>query len=135
MEKIYFIFSYWIFIWYLLYYFKIINIYNPKFAIIIGIIENSIIIILMLYYRTKIKLVLLFIIMMIILKIIPLYTIWNDKINYKDIFFTFILFIIYLLIMYLNGKNINSFVKQSKDLIIHNKNTLPGMFLLEKIGL
>ena len=73
--------------------------------------------------------------MMIILKIIPLYTIWNDKINYKDIFFTFILFIIYLLIMYLNGKNINSFVKQSKDLIIHNKNTLPGMFLLEKIGL
>ena len=135
MEKIYFIFSYWIFIWYLLYYFKIINIYNPKFAIIIGIIENSIIIILMLYYRTKIKLVLLFIIMMIILKIIPLYTIRNDKINYKDIFFTFILFIIYLLIMYLNGKNINSFVKQSKDLIIHNKNTLPGMFLLEKIGL
>jgi hypothetical protein len=134
MEKVYFIFSYWIFLWYLLYYCKIIK-YNPKFAIIIGMIENICILLLMIYYNTKIKLFLLFILMMIILKFIPLYSIWNTKIQTSDIIATFVLFIIYLFFMILNKKNISDFIKQSKDLIIYNKNTLPGMSFFEKIGI
>jgi hypothetical protein len=39
--KLFYYFSDWIIIWYLLYQLKIIN-YNPKIAIIIGIIENII---------------------------------------------------------------------------------------------
>lgn len=134
MEKVYFIFSYWIFLWYLLYFFKIVN-YNPKFAIIIGIIENICILLLMIFYNTKVKLFLLFILMMIILKIIPLYSIWNKKIQNRDIIATFILFIIYLFFMILNKKNVSDFIKQSKDLIIYNKNTLPGMSFFEKLNI
>ena len=85
MERIDFIFSYWIFAWYLLYIFKIVDAYNPKFAIIAGLIENLCILLMMIYYNTKIKLVILFVIMMIILKIIPIYTIWNKNIQSKDI--------------------------------------------------
>ena len=134
MEKVYFIFSYWIFLWYLLYFFKIVN-YNPKFAIIIGIIENICILLLMIFYNTKVKLFLLFILMMIILKIIPLYSIWNKKIQNRDIIATFILFIIYLFFMILNKKNVSNFIKHIKDLIIYNKNTLPGMSFFEKLNI
>lgn len=35
-----YVFSYWIFAWYLLYIAKITK-YNPKFVLILGIIENS----------------------------------------------------------------------------------------------
>lgn len=73
--------------------------------------------------------------MMFILKIIPIYTIWNSKIKINDIFITIILLFIYLLWMHINQKNTDDFIKNTKKLIIYNKNTLPGMQLLEKLGL
>ena len=131
MERIDFIFSYWIFAWYLLYYFRIVT-YNPKFAIIIGIIENVCILLLMFYYKTNAKLIILFIIMLFLLKIIPIYTIRNEKINNKDIILTIILFIIYLCWRVINHKSIVNFSQEMKQLIIYNKNTLPGMTILAK---
>lgn len=134
MLRIDFIFSYWIFFWYLLYITGLITKYNPKFAIICGLIENMFIVLLMLVYNTKIKLLILFIIMSIILKIIPLYTIWKTNINMNDIFMTFLLFIIYLLWVSSYNKTYLDLKKGTEDLVIHNKNTLPGMMFLEKIS-
>jgi hypothetical protein len=130
-----FIFSYWIFAWYLLYFFGFFKLYNPKFAIILGIAENLIMLFLMFYYNTKYNLILLFIILFTILKIIPIYTIWNDKIHNKDIIATFVLFIIYLFWCRMNNNKISNFIKTTKDLILHNKNTFPGMVIFQKIGL
>ena len=73
--------------------------------------------------------------MMILLKILPLYSLYNTKIYWKDIIATVILFIIYLFWIFLNNKSISDFTQGTKNLIIHNKNTLPGMMLLEKLGL
>lgn len=123
------------FFWYLVYYFQFITHYNPKFAIILAIIQNLIILVLMFFYNTKTKLIFYFAIMVILLKIIPLYTIRNTNILYKDIFATLILFLIYLFFMFFTGKNIFDFIKNTKNLILYNKNTLPGMIFLEKIGL
>ena len=129
MENIALIFSYWIFLWYLLYILKLVK-YNPKFAILCGLLENLFILILMFYYGTKKNLVLLFLIMMIVLKIIPLYSVWCKKIYFKDIVFTFVLFGIYLIWIVLNKKSISDFTRQIMDLILHNKNTFPGMIFL-----
>lgn len=127
------IFSYWIYLWYILYIFKVLK-YNPKFAIICGIIENLIILLLMCIYNTKKILVLLFIIMFFILKLIPLYTIWNDKIQFNDdIKNTSLLFIIYLLWIHLNQLTITDALTRTKNLILYNKNVLPGMTILQKI--
>jgi len=127
------IFSYWIYLWYILYIFKVLK-YNPKFAIICGIIENLIILLLMCIYNTKKILVLLFIIMFFILKLIPLYTIWNDKIQFNDdIKNTSLLFITYLLWIHLNQLTITDALTRTKNLIIYNKNVLPGMTILQKI--
>jgi hypothetical protein len=71
MLRIDYIFSYWIFIWFILYCLKITK-YNPKFAILLGILENIIVLILMSYYNTDKSIIILFILMFIILKFIPL---------------------------------------------------------------
>jgi len=127
------IFSYWIYVWYILYIFKVLK-YNPKLVIICGIIENLIMFILMCIYNTKKILVVLFIIMFILLKLIPLYTIWNDKIQFNDdIKNTSLLFIIYLLWIHLNQLTITDALTNAKNLILHNKNTMPGMTILQKI--
>ena len=111
------IFSYWIYLWYILYIFKVLK-YNPKLAIIFGMIENLIMFILMCIYKTKQILVVLFIIMFILLKLIPLYTIWNDKIQFNDdIKNTSLLFIIYLLWIHLNQLTITDAVTNAKNLI------------------
>jgi hypothetical protein len=129
MTRIDYIFSYWIFLWYLLYLFGIVN-FNPKFAILCGVIENIGILLLMFYYGTKKHLVLLFLIMFILLKIIPLYSIWNTQILIRDVVALIILFIIYLIWV---NKSLSDFIKQTQDLVIYNKNTLPGMMFLDKI--
>lgn len=127
------IFSYWIYLWYILYIFKIVK-YNPKFAIICGMIENLIILLLMCIYNTKKILIVLFIIMFFILKLIPLYTIWNDNIKLNDdIKNTSLLFIIYLVWIHLNQLNITHALTSSKNLILYNKNTMPGMTILQYI--
>jgi hypothetical protein len=127
------IFSYWIYLWYILYIFKVVQ-YNPKFAIIFGMIENLFILLLMCIYNTKKILIVLFIIMFFILKLIPLYTIWNDKIQLNDdIKNTSLLFIIYLLWIHLNQLTITDAITSTKNLILYNKNGLPGMTILQKI--
>jgi Ca2+/Na+ antiporter len=73
--------------------------------------------------------------MMFVLKIIPIYTIWNTKITFMDVYVTIILFILYLIWMHIHKKNTNDFIGNTKKLIFYNKNTLPGMQLLEKIGI
>ena len=128
-----FIFSYWIFAWYLLYFFKIINIASPKFALILAIIENLFILALMFYYNTKLKLRLIFVIIMFIIKIIPLYTIWNDEIDNKNINITIVIFICYLFWMLMNNETINNFIHQTKEVIIHNKKILPGMVFIDAL--
>ena len=132
MVRIDFIFSYWIFFWYLLYLTGLVK-YNPKFAILCGLFENLFIILLMIYYKTKVRLLFLFFIMFVLLKVIPLYSIWATKINWNDIKFTFILFAIYLFWTFLNKKTFSDFQLQTYKLIFHNKNTLPGMIFLDKM--
>jgi hypothetical protein len=129
MVQMDFIFSYWIFFWYLLYIVGFINC-NPKFAIICGLFENIVIMLLMIYYKTKTRLLFLFFIMFTLLKVIPLYSIWTTKIKWNDIIFTIFLFVLYLIWV---KKSFLDFKRQTLDLVLYNKNTLPGMMFLDKI--
>ncbi len=127
-----YIFSYWIFIWFIFYLAGLIE-YNPKFAIILAIIENIVMILLMIYMNTKKKLLIMYLIMFIILKIIPIIMLRNTNIKKKDVVFTFVLFFIYLFWMSINGKTFNDYYIHAAEIIVHNKNILPGMSLLDKI--
>lgn len=110
-----YIFSYWIFTWFLLYYLNIIK-YSPKFVLILGLIENFFIIIYLLLNKSPLCKISKFIIINIIIKVIPLYLIFNDKIRYRDIYATIILFLIYLIWVYINC-GVNCFYIMYKKLL------------------
>lgn len=97
-----FIFSYWIFAWFLLYFFNIVK-YSPKFVIILGLIENCFLLLFLIIYKSTLYKIIKFIVINTIIKVIPLYLVWNDKIIKRDIYATIILFLIYLVWIYLNG--------------------------------
>ena len=104
------LFSYWIFVWYLLYILEIVKA-SPKLALILGLIENLTLLYFMVFIQSQpFKIVFIFIIINICIKIIPLYTLSNEKINIKkdvkNTSFVFILFIIWLLLLNRNVKKV-----------------------------
>lgn len=127
-------FSYWIFIWYILYVLHLTQ-YNPKIGLLFALIANILLLILMIWYKTTTHLVFLLLLVMLFEKIIPLYTIWNIKTSYNDVLVFIILFAIYIVWIIMNKQYINNFINNLFDLIIYKKNTLPAMILLEKMGL
>ena len=122
------IFSYWLFLWSLLYIFKLTS-YNPYFGLVIGLIINILMLIIYLYYKNYYK-AFLFVIVNIIIKVIPLYILRKSKIMKKDIYAFIILYIIYLFYCYISQINIYNFDINS----FHNKKiNTPFMFYLDKI--
>jgi len=99
-----YIFSYWIFIWYILYILKFAH-NSPKFALIVGIIENLFVMFTMIHKNIKAHCIIFFIIN-IFIKVLPLLSIINDKILQKDIYATVILFLSYNIWLYINKTNL-----------------------------
>jgi hypothetical protein len=100
MGRVDFIFSYWIFIWYLLYYFKFIK-YSPKWALTFGIIQNLLLLYLLIFYNSWVN-ALAFCLLNTFIKIIPLWTLRNENYNISGIFYFIILYAIYLVWLKIN---------------------------------
>lgn len=101
------IFTYWIFAWFLLYYLVFPNLYNPKFALISGLIVNLVILCILVYNTVPLFYIIGFVIVILITKISPLYLIRKTKIRKSDIYFTVCLFLIYVLYFWIKeNKNL-----------------------------
>lgn len=111
--------SYWILAWYVLYMLNLTK-YNPKIWLIILIIGIIIISLILLYYKNY-KALLSCIGFNIIIKVIPILTIWNTKIVMRDFYAGLLLFIIYnLWLMYINKDFYKIYEKIIKD-YLHDK--------------
>jgi hypothetical protein len=96
------LFSNWIFVWYLLYIFCIVPV-SPKLAIIVALIINAITFLVMIYIKRPIIELVLFIMVQTVIKIIPLYTLRNIKIDFvKDFQNIIFVALIYLLWLHIN---------------------------------
>jgi hypothetical protein len=113
------IFSYWIFAWYVLYEFKIIN-NSPKLALIVGLISNTTLLLIMIFYNNSIINILLFCLVQLFIKIIPLWRLRNNKIY--DLKSLVILFIIYMVWLFINNTNIYKLNKTKMENIKNNIN-------------
>jgi len=98
-----FIFSYWIFIWFLLYKVDLIQ-YNPKKAIILAIFFNVIICMYMIYKKIKKYSLVKFISINAIIKIIPLLYIYDTKTDVNDDYFLLFISCLYLIWIYINDE-------------------------------
>jgi hypothetical protein len=126
------VFSYWIYAWFVLYIFHFTT-YSPKFPLILGLIDNIIMLILMLYFGSKSKTIILFIIINTLIKVVPLYYLRNQKIHIKDICFTVGLFVIFVIWLHINKQSLVGNLKLIHDSLLYNKFQTPFMSLFNKI--
>lgn len=99
------LFSTWVFIWFVLYYFKIIP-YSPKFWLLFITVYAIGSIIYMIYLKLFPIYILIIILAAIISKILPIYLIKNDILFIKDILFGIVLGVIYLLWLYYKNEDV-----------------------------
>ena len=126
------VFSYWIYVWYVLYVFKLIQ-YSPKLALILGLIDNIFMFIMMLLYGTSKKTIFYFIIVNTLIKVVPLYYLKNEQIKVNDIYFTCGLFLLFIIWLYINEQSLVGNIKIIYDSLLYGKNETPFMALLQKI--
>ena len=126
------VFSYWVFIWYLLYISKITK-YSPKFVIILGLIDNAIMLALMLLYGTSRKTIFYFILINTLIKVLPYYYLRNEKIQIRDIYCTLALFSVFVVWLYINNQSLIGNSKLIYESLLYGQNKTPFMDLLEKV--
>jgi len=126
------VFSYWIYIWYILYAVKITK-FNPKFPLMLGLIDNIVMLFLMIYYNSSKKTIFFFIIINTIIKIVPLYYLRNEEIKLNDIYFTCVLFIIFIIWLHVNSQSLIGNLKLIHDSLLYNKNQTPFMSFWSKL--
>lgn len=141
MIRVDYIFSYWIYIWYILFYVGLSQIipankkwvvYNPLFALIItGILEF--IQLGMLWYHSTFVYSIPYILVIFLLKLLPIYTIYKIPLKLDDYMFTCILFLIYLGWLQINQINVYDVYVTITDSIIHGKNQTPLLHLFNAI--
>ena len=106
-----FVFSYWIFAWYLCYVFKLTN-HNPKVALLLGLLENGVLALWMLYRRSP--LLPYFLGVNTILKVIPYLSIQRPM-QWSDLYATVALFFVYLIWLKLNGQSYTQMMEKSSQ--------------------
>ena len=138
-----FVFSYWILIWFLIYYFanpKTSNIaviikkyFNPKLAIILGLIENILSLFFLFIFGKSFD-IMFFAGSVVFLKSIPLYLMRDDKIIWKnDSFVLLVIFALYYSYLRINGTSVyNVYLKTARSLI-ERKNQTPMYNLINTI--
>ena len=102
--RIDFIFSFWIFAWFLLYINGFTE-FSPFFVLILGIIHNVSYFIKNMFNKSKISSQIIFVVGNIVLKIMPTIYLISKKdthISLEDIIFTTILFIVHLIWLKIN---------------------------------
>ena len=126
------VFSYWIYLWYILYAFKITT-FSPKFPLILGLIDNIIMLGFMLVYGTSRVTIFYFILINTLIKVVPLYYLRFEELKMKDIYFTVVLFTIFVLWLHINKQSLIGNIKVIHDSLLYGQNKTPFMALLNKI--
>jgi len=127
VERFDFVFSYWIFAWFLLYQLGVIA-YNPKIALMVGLIENIGILCVMLYFAKSWLNILLFCFVNFFIKIVPLYILRNTPFKARDLYAFIGLLGIYILWILVNKVSIIDTIKLRYKEIRDDKPLGPFMY-------
>ena len=129
MIRLDFIFSYWLVAWYAIYMFNGTS-FNPKVGLLVGLIENVVMLGTMLFFATFENIV-YFLVVNFFIKILPLYSLRTSPLTLRDTYAFFGLFGIYLVWIYANsvyfGESVQAMTVES---LLQNKNETPGIQLL-----
>ena len=125
-----YLFSYWVFAWYVLYMTGILTA-NPKFAILVALLENVLVLLSMVYLRVNPKKIYYFFIMILLVKVLPLWTLRKSTVTKRDVSAT-----AGLLLMYVGwiiwDEKVNASFKAYMQMLDPTIQT-PGMLLLARV--
>ena len=142
-----FIFSYWIFAWFIVYYIIqktsnpssfsfITQNLNPKLALIIALIENIGLLGFLLTQKTQLYVLFTFIITTTIFKIIPIYLVYDHTILFpNDIIPVVFLFIVYNIYLFIWRTNVIEVTQKTTDSLTKGKTNTPFFYLLHKLSI
>lgn len=141
-----FLFSYWILIWFIIYYFinppdsKIVNFIknymNPIYALLFALIENIITFIFIIKSRFEWWFFLIFIFMMVFIKFLPIYLLRNSKIHFiPNIISLGIIFGIYNIYLIANGTNVYEVYDKTIQSFKYGNDQTPLFTLIHNIFL
>jgi len=131
LERMDFVFSYWIFFWYFCYELNLTQ-YNPVGALYIGLLENIGVLLLMIYYKNSYYHLLLICFIILVTKFLPLWSLRNTSYSIKDIYIVFVYFLMYILWLYFNNISFISFFVDQFKRIQENKPLGPFMIYMLK---
>jgi len=140
-----YLFSYWILIWAIMYFFAqrakettaskfICENMNPMIALVFALLENIFMFIKILIYNPVPSLIVNFLFMMFFVKIIPIYLIRSYKIKIIENITTFIfIFIVYIIYLFSNKTSVYDVYIEVEKSIFGNENKTPMFPLIEYI--
>jgi len=138
-----FLFSYWILIWFIVYYLldkttkygKLVNLYaSPLIGLWIGFWYSIILFIHIILFNPVLSIFIKYSIMLFLIKLFPIYLLRNKQIDYfYDTIGLAVLFGIYNVYLYLNSTNVVEVYQNIDRAILANKNETPFFYLMDKI--
>jgi hypothetical protein len=144
-----FLLSYWIFAWFLVYYFLdtvairngktsytkwIHDHMNPTIGILFALSENVFTFIYMIFQNVEFNLLLKYLLMMLSIKIIPIYCIRNYPIRLFDNILSFLVILgIYWIYLYTQGETISSVYNRTFTAIKNVSNKTPFFFFIDSV--
>ena len=119
-----FFFSYWVFAWFLCYELGWTK-YNPYMWLWFALSINIFVLLAMIYYNNDFWDIVMFIVISIFIKVIPIAILWGSPLRWKDFKFGFILGCIQFLFLAINGKIIkhNFFLERLRAIQTNKPNT------------
>jgi hypothetical protein len=127
-----FVFSYWIFAWYIFYALGV-TAYSPKAFLILSVSINILILLSMIYYKNSLIFIALFVIANFIIKIIPILLMRDVSIKPRDYCAGTGLFVIYNLWLNINGTSFTKIMTNQYDAIVKNEARTPFMYYVANI--
>jgi hypothetical protein len=137
------LFSYWAFSWFIIYYFgnKYLEKYtgvkipSPKLALHLALYENIIELISLITVNLNGWLITKYSLMILFVKVLPLYLIWDVKLEYpRDIYILIGVFIVYVAYLNLIGTSLLEVYKTTNKSLAEGKNDTPFFRFLDWIS-
>jgi hypothetical protein len=141
--RIDFLFSYWIFAWFIFFYFldkttkygKFTTTYfSPMIALWFGFLYDFLSFFYLIFINPDFTMILKYAIMLLVIKITPLYLLRNTPIHYlQDTLSLIFLFFIYIVYLHLNNTSITEVYEKTEKGILTGENKTPLFHLMNSI--
>lgn len=110
------------------------KIYKPTILLTLGLMEQTLSILYFIYLRVKWSTVFLFFIIMVFIKVIPLYLIRKSKNKWNPLF-SLSMILLYLLYLKAMNQDVFKIYRDLNDSIIHGTNESPFFYFINNINL